>query len=69
MLNGSKVHITVSKGCRNKCLVKPSVITHLVTHLRNLSQMPFTKTGKTTMSDDFEVGEKEMECFILPCLF
>ncbi len=46
VLNGLKVHMIVSKGCRNKCLVKPSVVTHLVTHLRNRSQMPFTKTVK-----------------------
>ncbi len=34
------------------------------------SQTPFTKKGKTTTSDDFEVGgENEMEFFTLPYLF
>ncbi len=34
------------------------------------SQMAFTKKGKTTMSDSFEVGgEIEMEFFALPYLF
>ncbi len=34
------------------------------------SQKAFTKKGKTTMSDDFEVGgENEMEFFALPYLF
>ncbi len=34
------------------------------------SQTPFINKGKTTMSDDFEVGgENEMEFFTLPYLF
>ncbi|PWG73417.1 hypothetical protein DF186_23185, partial [Enterococcus hirae] len=34
------------------------------------SQAPFTKQGKTMMSDDFEVGgENEMEFFTLPNFF
>ncbi len=38
-------------------------------NMQRLSQMPFTKKGKTTMSDDFKVGgENKKEFFGLPYL-